>query len=115
MQRHPRSGRYRTRLQRIFIALPGAPVLERLADKWTIVIIGRLKSGETRFNQLRRDYRRHHPESIVANAEKARARWLGRSPCVCYGSGYGRVFTDARWTDVGGNVRKFGTLGSIQH
>ncbi|MGL9750482.1 MAG: winged helix-turn-helix transcriptional regulator [Symbiopectobacterium sp.] len=29
--------------------------MERLADKWTILIIGRLKSGETRFNQLRRD------------------------------------------------------------
>lgn len=34
---------------------PARQFLERLADKWTILIIGRLKSGETRFNQLRRD------------------------------------------------------------
>ncbi len=34
---------------------PARQFLERLADKWTILIIGRLKQGETRFNQLRRD------------------------------------------------------------
>ncbi|MFT8211202.1 MAG: winged helix-turn-helix transcriptional regulator [Symbiopectobacterium sp.] len=34
---------------------PARQFLERLADKWTILIIGRLKLGETRFNQLRRD------------------------------------------------------------
>ncbi len=34
---------------------PARQFLERLADKWTLLIIGRLKQGETRFNQLRRD------------------------------------------------------------
>lgn len=34
---------------------PARQFLDRLADKWTMLIIGRLKMGETRFNQLRRD------------------------------------------------------------
>ncbi|WP_024872375.1 winged helix-turn-helix transcriptional regulator [Tolumonas lignilytica] len=34
---------------------PARQFLDRLADKWTLLIIDRLKSGETRFNQLRRD------------------------------------------------------------
>lgn len=34
---------------------PARQFLERLADKWTLLIIGRLKLGKTRFNQLRRD------------------------------------------------------------
>lgn len=34
---------------------PARQFLDRLADKWTMLIIGRLKMGDTRFNQLRRD------------------------------------------------------------
>ncbi len=34
---------------------PARQFLDRLADKWTLLIIDRLKLGETRFNQLRRD------------------------------------------------------------
>ncbi|HSI40895.1 MAG TPA: helix-turn-helix domain-containing protein [Xanthobacteraceae bacterium] len=34
---------------------PTRLVLDRLADKWALLILDRLKSGPVRFNQLRRD------------------------------------------------------------
>lgn len=34
---------------------PARMVLDRLADKWALLVIGRLRSGTVRFNQLRRD------------------------------------------------------------
>ena len=34
---------------------PARMVLDRLADKWSLLIIGRLRSGPVRFNSLRRD------------------------------------------------------------
>lgn len=34
---------------------PARMVLDRLADKWSVLIIGRLRAGATRFNLLRRD------------------------------------------------------------
>jgi DNA-binding HxlR family transcriptional regulator len=34
---------------------PARMVLDRLADKWSLLIIGRLRTGPVRFNQLRRD------------------------------------------------------------
>lgn len=34
---------------------PTRQVLDRLADKWALLILDRLRSGPVRFNQLRRD------------------------------------------------------------
>lgn len=34
---------------------PARLVLDRLADKWVLLVIGRLQVGTVRFNQLRRD------------------------------------------------------------
>lgn len=34
---------------------PTRMVLDRLADKWVVLILGRLADGPVRFNQLRRD------------------------------------------------------------
>jgi DNA-binding HxlR family transcriptional regulator len=34
---------------------PARMVLDRLADKWSLLIIGRLREGPVRFNQLRRE------------------------------------------------------------
>lgn len=34
---------------------PARQALDRLADKWSVLIIGRLRTGPVRFNQLRRD------------------------------------------------------------
>jgi DNA-binding HxlR family transcriptional regulator len=34
---------------------PARMVLDRLADKWSLLIIGRLRKGTVRFNQIRRE------------------------------------------------------------
>jgi len=34
---------------------PARQVLDRLADKWAVLVIGRLRGGTLRFNQLRRE------------------------------------------------------------
>jgi len=34
---------------------PARMVLDRLADKWSLLLIGRLRGGSVRFNQLRRE------------------------------------------------------------
>ncbi|MFJ5458427.1 winged helix-turn-helix transcriptional regulator [Pectobacterium sp. CHL-2024] len=44
--------------QRYNVYLQGCParmVLERLADKWALLIVGLLRTGPLRFNQLRRE------------------------------------------------------------
>lgn len=52
------AGRRGARLPAYDVYQPGCPtrqVLDRLADKWAVLILGRLDGSPVRFNQLRRD------------------------------------------------------------
>ncbi|HBS77186.1 MAG: transcriptional regulator [Pseudomonas sp.] len=49
---------------------PARLVLDRLADKWALLILDRLKSGPVRFNTLRRDIKRISQKMLAQTLRK---------------------------------------------
>jgi DNA-binding HxlR family transcriptional regulator len=46
-------------------ACPTRKVLDRIADKWTVLIVGRLAGGPRRFGELRRDIKGISPKVLT--------------------------------------------------
>ena len=71
---------------------PTRQVLDRVADKWTVLILLLLARKPTRFNELRRADRRHFAEDARADITHAGARWAGESKSDRDRAGDGGIF-----------------------
>lgn len=78
---------------------PTRMVLDRIADKWALLILDRLRVEAVRFNLLRREIK-GISQSPVADAEEARARRADFEAGVPDRAGDGRIFADAAGADA---------------
>src|SRR3954471_15935474 len=79
---------------------PTGILLDRIADKWTLMIHGTLEAGPMRFSDLRDALGGIFAEGAHAVAARARARRPHRPPGVQAGPAEGR----ASLTELGGSL-----------
>ena len=73
-------------------------VLERVADKWAVLVLGRIDDEAVRFNQLRREIQGISQKILSQALKKLERDGLIRSE-VGHSAGKGRIFDHAAWQD----------------